>query len=111
VRRNVVPYSVGGYELPVGALVFVSPWVTQRDPRFWDQPERFEPSRWQGDAPPKFAYFPFGGGSRMCIGESFAWTELVLVLATLAQRWRFELVPGHPVVPKPVVTLRPRHGM
>src|SRR5581483_2916256 len=110
-RRNIVPYSVGGYELPVGALVFVSPWVTQRDPRFWADAERFDPSRWEKEAPPKFAYFPFGGGSRICIGESFAWTELILVLATLAQRWRFDLVPGHPVVPKPVVTLRPRHGM
>jgi len=110
-RRTIAEYKVGGYELPVGTLVFVSPWVTQRDPRFWGEPERFDPDRWQKEPPPKFAYFPFGGGSRVCIGESFAWTELTLVLATLAQRWRFELVPGHPVVPKPVVTLRPRHGM
>jgi cytochrome P450 len=110
-RRTIAPYRVGGYDLPVGTLVFVSPWVTQRDPRFWEQPERFDPVRWRRESPPKFAYFPFGGGSRMCIGESFAWTELTLVLATLAQRWRFGLVPGHPVAPKPVVTLRPRHGM
>jgi cytochrome P450 len=110
-RRTVAEYSVGGYQLPVGTLVFVSPWVTQRDPRYWAEPERFDPGRWHKEPPPKFAYFPFGGGSRVCIGESFAWTELILVLATLAQRWRFELVPGHPVAPKPVVTLRPRHGM
>jgi cytochrome P450 len=110
-RRTVTEYSVGGYDLPVGTLVFVSPWVTQRDPRFWVEAERFNPARWQKEPPPKFAYFPFGGGSRVCIGESFAWTELTLVLATLAQRWRFELVPGHPVAPKPVVTLRPRYGM
>jgi cytochrome P450 len=110
-RRTVAEYGVGGYDLPVGTLVFVSPWVTQRDPRFWSDAERFDPGRWQKEPPPKFAYFPFGGGSRVCIGESFAWTELILVLATLAQRWRLELVPGHPVVPKPVVTLRPRYGM
>jgi len=110
-RRTVAEYSVGGYDLPVGTLVFVSPWVTQRDPRFWSEAERFDPARWHREPPPKFSYFPFGGGSRVCIGEAFAWTELTLVLATLAQRWRFELVPGHPVVPKPVVTLRPRYGM
>lgn len=110
-RRTVTEYRVGGYDLPVGTLVFVSPWVTQRDPRFWREAERFDPARWQKETPPKFAYFPFGGGSRVCIGEAFAWTELTLVLATIAQYWRFELVPGHPVVPKPVVTLRPRHGM
>ena len=60
---------------------------------------------------PKFAYFPFGGGPRQCIGESFAWMELILLVATIAQRWRLQLVPGHPVVPEPVVTLRTKHGM
>jgi len=60
---------------------------------------------------PRFAYFPFGGGPRQCIGESFAWMELVLLAATIAQQWRFELVPGHPVVPHAAVTLRPKHGM
>jgi cytochrome P450 len=62
-------------------------------------------------APGKFAYFPFGGGPRICIGESFAWTELILVLATLVQQWRFVAAHDRPVVPKPVITLRPRHGM
>ena len=60
---------------------------------------------------PKFAYFPFGGGPRQCIGESFAWMELILLVATIAQRWRLQLVPGHPVVPEPLVTLRTKHGM
>jgi cytochrome P450 len=109
-RRSVAEYRVGGYDLPLGTLVFVSPWVTQRDPLYWAEPERFAPERW-ADSPPKFAYFPFGAGSRVCIGESFAWTELILVLATLAQHWRFELVPGHPVAFKPVVTLRAKYGM
>jgi cytochrome P450 len=110
-RRTIAEYRVGGYELPVGTLVFVSPWVTQRDPRYWDEPERFAPQRWLEHAPGKFAYFPFGGGPRICIGESFAWTELILVLATLVQQWRFVAAHDRPVVPKPVITLRPRHGM
>ncbi len=71
-------------------------------------PERWTPE-FKASLPP-FAYFPFGGGARRCIGESFAWMELVLVAATLAQRWRMRLVPGHPVVPQPVVTLRMKHG-
>jgi cytochrome P450 len=110
-RRALAEYEVGGYRVPNGTLIFVSPWVTQRDPLYWPEPETFRPERWLAEAPPRFTYFPFGGGSRICLGESFAWTELILVLATLAQCWRFELVDGHPVAPKPVVTLRPRHGM
>ena len=72
-------------------------------------PERWTPAFKQ--ALPPFAYFPFGGGTRRCIGESFAWMELVLVVATIAQQWRLRLVPGHPVVPQPVVTLRLKHGL
>ena len=72
-------------------------------------PERWTPE-FKASLPP-FAYFPFGGGTRRCIGESFAWMELVLVVSTLAQRWRFRLVPGHAVVPQPVVTLRMKHGL
>ncbi len=113
-RRALADYRVGGYDLPAGTYVFLSPWITQRDPRYWPDAERFDPTRWLGgaaDSRPKFAYFPFGGGSRLCIGESFAWTEIILVLATIAQQWRFDLAPGHIVAPKPVLTLRPRHGM
>ena len=77
-------------------------------------PDRFDPDRWTPEfkaALPKFAYFPFGGGPRQCIGESFAWMELVLIVATIAQQWRLHLVPDHPVVAQPLVTLRAKHGM
>jgi cytochrome P450 len=92
----------------------LSPYVTHRDARFFPEPDRFNPARWTPEfkaSLPPFAYFPFAGGARRCIGESFAWMELVLVTSALAQQWRFCLVPGHPVVPQPVVTLRLRHGL
>ena len=92
----------------------MSPYVLQRDARYFPDPERFDPDRWTLEfraALPPFAYFPFGGGPRRCIGDAFAWMELVLVVATLAQGWRFDLVPGHPVETQPVVTLRTKHGM
>jgi cytochrome P450 len=92
----------------------MSPWVIQRDARFWPDPLRFHPDRWTTDAEAarhRFAYFPFGAGPRKCIGEGFAWTEGILLLATLAQRWRARLVTGHPVETEPLITLRTRHGM
>ena len=88
--------------------------MTHRDPRFFPDPERFDPERFRPEAKehrPRFAYFPFGGGPRVCIGEGFAWMEGVLLLATLARRWRLRLAPGHPVVPAPSITLRPERGM
>lgn len=113
-REAVGAFEVGGYRIPAGALVFMSQWVIHRDARFFPEPERFDPRRWTPEmeaALPRFAYFPFGGGVRKCIGESFAWTEGILVLATLAQRWRARLVEGHPVRPLPLITLRPRYGI
>ena len=93
----------------------MSPWVVHRDPRWWPEPERFNPDRWHPDElakRPKVAYFPFGGCARVCIGERFEWAEGVLVLATIAQRWKIRLVPGHPVWRRgAVITLRPKHGM
>ena len=92
----------------------MSAYVTQRDPRYYPEPERFDPERWTPEARaarPRFAYFPFGGGARVCIGEGFAWLEGVLLLATLAQRWKLRLAPGHPVTPQPLITLRPRGGI
>src|SRR5437764_14154783 len=86
----------------------------RRDARFFAEPDRLNPDRWTAELTaelPKFAYFPFGGGPRQCIGESFAWMELVLVVATIAQQWKLRLVPGHPVAPQPLVTLRTKHGM
>jgi len=106
--------EIAGYRLPVGANVVMSPWILHRDPRFFEQPEQFNPGRWTPDAAqhlPKFAYFPFGGGPRLCIGASFAIMEANLLLATIAQRFQLRLVPGHPVDTLPSITLRPRHGM
>ena len=113
-RRAVIDCEVGTHTVPSGALVFVSQWVTHRDPRFFVDPERFDPERWTQEAAsarPKFSYYPFGAGPRVCIGEQFAWMEGVLVLATLARHWRLRLVPGHPVAPQAIVTLRPKFGM
>ena len=104
--------TIGEWNIPSGALVLVSQWVTHRDLRFWPEPERFDPLRFTADAKasrPKTAYFPFGGGGRVCIGESFAWMEGVLLLATIAQRWRFERGPD--VDPVALITLRPKGGM
>ena len=113
-RRAIAEYSIGDYVVPPRAMIFMSPYVTQRDARFFDEPERFNPDRWTAQfkaALPKFAYFPFGGGARQCIGEHFAWMELVLLVATVAQQWQLQLVPQHRVIPQPLITLRSKHGM
>ena len=113
-RQSLVDYGVGGYTLPAGSLFAVSTWVTHHDPRWFPDPFRFDPERFLPEARaarPKFSYFPFGGGARQCIGESFAWMEGALLLATLAQRFRFRSVPGAQVEPQALITLRPRHGL
>ena len=113
-RRAIDEYHLGEHVVPPRSILFMSPYVMHRDPRFYADPERFDPGRWTPElraALPKFAYFPFGGGPRQCIGESFAWMELILLVATISQQWRLRLVPGHPVVTQPLVTLRAKHGM
>ena len=113
-RTTAKEIEVGGYRLPVGANIVMSPWIMHRDPRFFERPEEFDPDRWTTEATqklPRFAYFPFGGGPRLCIGASFAMMEATLLLATIAQRFQLNLVPGHPVTPQPGITLRPRHGI
>lgn len=112
-RRALAELELGGYRITRRSIVVTSPWIVHRDERWFPEPGRFEPGRWLVDDParPRFAYFPFGGGTRICIGERFAWTEAILVLATLASRWRATLVPDHPVEPLPRITLRPRHGL
>jgi cytochrome P450 len=113
-RRTIEPYPIDEYLLPERALVLFSPYIVHRDARYFPEPDRFLPDRWTPELKaslPPFAYLPFGGGPRRCIGESFAWMEMVLVLSTLAQRWRLSLVPGYPVVPQASVTLRTKHGM
>lgn len=106
--------TLGGHRIEAGWGVLTSPWLAHRDPRWWPDAERFVPERWAVDDParPRFAYFPFGGGSRICIGEQFAWTEATLVLATLAARWSVRPVPGAPPVrAQGAVTLRPAAGV
>ena len=107
-------FQLGDYFLPAKTTVLISQFITHRDPRFFPDPLRFDPERFTAEAKArrtKFTYFPFGAGFRQCIGESFAWMEGVLVLATLAQRWKLRLVPGHCVEPEPLITLRPKFGM
>jgi cytochrome P450 len=113
-RRAIDEYVLGDYLVPPRGIIFMSPFVLHRDARFFPDPGRFDPARWTPEfesALPRFAYFPFGGGARQCIGEQFAWMEAVLVLATVAQAWRLELVPGQRVTPQPLITLRARHGV
>ncbi len=113
-RRNLEAYQVGGYSIPARSIILMSPFVVHRDPRWFPNPESFDPDRWLPEAVatrPKFSYFPFGGGARVCIGERFAWMEGVLLLATLAQRWRLSLVAGHRVEHRALITLRPKYGM
>ena len=105
---------VGNYRVPAGATVLMPQWVVHRDPRFFDDPDSFRPERWTAEFQkqlPKFAYFPFGGGPRLCIGNTFAMIELVLVLASITQKYRFTLKPGLVVEPWPTFTLRPRQGI
>jgi len=114
-REVIEPIVLGGQAIPVGAQVVVSPWVTQRDPRWWTEPLRFDPDRWlapREEPSHRHAYFPFGGGTRVCIGEQFAWTEGILVIAALVRRWRFRLtVPASSIRPQAAVTLRPTPGI
>ena len=109
-RRVIRPIRLGEWEVPAGSVLLTSQLVTHRNPRFWVEPEHFRPERWSNGETqrlPRFAYFPFGGGNRICIGEGFAWTEAVLVLATLARRVRFRALDLSPVPLDPLVTLRP----
>ena len=113
-REAVEDDEIGGYRIAKGTIVAVSPWSLHRSTRLWDNPEGFDPERFGASATaarPKFAYLPFGGGPRLCIGNAFAMMEAQLILATVFQRYRPELVAGHPVEAEPLVTLRPRHGM
>jgi cytochrome P450 len=107
-------YEACDYRIPAGSLILMSQFVMHHDERYYPEPERFDPERWTPEAKatrPPYSYFPFGGGARRCIGESFAWMEGVLVLATLASRWRMRLVPGQRIEMQPLITLRPKHGV
>jgi len=113
-RRALADHHADAYVIPAGSVVIVSPYLVHHDPRWYEDPETFVPERWTDEERarrPRYAYLPFGAGPRMCVGEHFARMEGVLILATMAQRWRLRLVPGHPVELQPVITLRPKHGM
>jgi cytochrome P450 len=113
-RYALNDFALGDCFLPARTTVLISQFVTHRDPRYFADPLCFDPDRFTAEAKArraKFTYFPFGAGVRQCIGESFAWMEGVLILATLAQKWKLRLVPGHRVEPQPLITLRPKYGM
>lgn len=113
-RRVLEDYEVGGFTIPADSMVVVSQFLVHRDPRWFPNPEVFDPDRWLPEVAatrPKFSYFPFGAGTRICIGEQFAWTEAILVIATLAQRWRFWLAPKQRIAVQPRITLRPKYGI
>jgi cytochrome P450 len=113
-RRAREAVVIGDYHFPQGTFFLLSPYLTHRDPRFFPHPEAFVPTRWAAapdTGPARYAYLPFGGGPRQCLGEGFAWMEGLLVLTTLAQTWRMQLVPGPPAEPWGLVTLRPKQGI
>jgi cytochrome P450 len=122
-RRALEPYAVPDtdYEVAAGTVILLSQYLLHRDPRFWDAPDAFRPERWlepeslprrsEAKAGHRYAYFPFGAGPRICIGEQFAWMEGVLVLATIGRRWRLELAADQRVAINPIITLRPKYGM
>ncbi len=113
-RRTIKSYQIGDYELAPQSIIMMSPYVVHRDPRWFSDPDKFDPERFTPEASaarPKFAYFPFGGGARVCIGERFAWMEGVLLLATLAQKWKIRLAPDAKVETRAMITLRPKYGL
>jgi cytochrome P450 len=113
-RESVEECMIGGYQIPARSTVIMSQYVMHRDPRYFDRPDEFDPDRWRDGLSkrlPKYVYFPFGAGPRVCIGNSFAMLEAMLVVATVVPRFQFSLAAGAPVVPWPSVTLRPREGI
>jgi cytochrome P450 len=113
-REALGECEIGGYYVPPKTQMFISQYVVHRDPRFFDDPETFDPSRWldgRTEGIPHYAYFPFGGGPRLCIGSTFARMEAVLLLATIAREFRLEPVNSDPPPPQPSITLRPRGGI
>lgn len=110
-RMSLEAHSVRDWSFPTGTIFIMPQWIAHRDERWWPEANAFRPSRWfEPDDRPRFAYFPFGGGTRICIGEQFAWMEAVILLATLASRWEVKLKTPLPI-PEPIVTLRPKGGM
>ena len=113
-RASLTPCTIGEYTVPAGAQVWLSEWINHHDARYFEAPDEFRPERWANDLRkrlPRYAYFPFGGGPRFCIGEPFAMVEAALLLATIAQRFRMRRISDEPVTPVSTLTLRPRGGI
>ena len=113
-RVAIEDTEIAGYPVAKGCGVSLAQWVVHRDPRWFDAPLEFRPERWDADLLkrlPRFAYFPFGGGPRQCIGNNFAVMEANLLLATLAQQFRISLTPGKEIIPAASITLRPKTGI
>ncbi|GBE90606.1 cytochrome P450 [Nostoc cycadae] len=113
-REAAVDTQIGDYEIPQGTSIMISQWVMHRHPKYFENPEVFQPERWTEELEkqlPKGVYIPFGDGPRICIGKGFAQMEAALLLATIAQSFQIDLVPGYPIVPQPSITLRPENGL
>ena len=113
-RQAIEDCKIGGYVIPAGSSILMSQYLMHHDSRYFPEPEQFDPERWNPQEKakrPRFSYFPFGGGVRSCIGETFAWMEGIVVIATIAQRWKMRVISEHPIVLQPLVTLRPKYGM
>jgi cytochrome P450 len=113
-RRAIEDFDAGGYRIPARSMVLMSQYITQRDSRFFPEPERFDPDRWKPEVAslrPKFSYFPFGGGTRVCIGEQFAWMEGILILAAIGRQWRASYAGERAPAVEPKITLRPKGGL
>jgi cytochrome P450 len=107
-------YNIGEYTIPAGSSILMSQYVMHHDPRYYEEPEQFNPDRWTTEFKtqlPRFSYFPFGGGIRGCIGEPFAWMEGILIIAIIAQKWTMRLIPGQRIKLDPEITLRPKYGV
>jgi cytochrome P450 len=114
IRHTIADDEIGGYAVPANSVIFLMTHEVHRHPAIWEEPERFDPDRFTPERSagrPRFAYFPFGGGPRICLGKSLAMMEAQLVLATVAQRYSLRVVPGHPVEPQVLLTPHPRHGL
>jgi len=113
-REAIGDCEIGGYRVRAGSQLFMFQWAVQRDPRYFEEPGRFHPERWTEEfmsALPKYAYFPFGGGPRVCIGSYFAMMEVIMLLATIGRKFRFTLLPEHTVSLMPAMSLRPADGI
>ncbi len=113
-REAAKDTKIGDYEIPQGTVIMISQWVMHRHPKYFDNPEAFQPDRWTTEFEkqlPRGVYIPFGDGPRICIGKGFAQMEAALLLATIAHRFQIDLVKGYPIIPQPSITLRPESGM